>query len=350
MKTLKLFTVLAITAILGFTSCQSEESEQVGTNPNANSSTSPTASNYERAAMNDGSDDDFLDGNSCTELLFPLSATINGQNITILSKLDFSAVLNIMGEFNDDSDAVSFSFPLSVRTSNYTEVTLNTQSEFDALKQECENAESQGKSAISCINIQFPVTVLTYNIALEQTGSVVVQSEKQLYTFMTGLEASELFAVNYPINATLSNGTSVQINSDTEFQNAISECVKFEDEKDEAANTADEVEAILSGTKFKVETFITAGVNKANEYADWSIEFKNDLKIVAKNVINATLGEVEGTYKVSSETEAFVNINFASNTAVSALANDWVIDTYSNTLITFKSKTDASVTLTFKKI
>lgn len=349
MKTLKLITVVALTAILGFTSCQSEENAQVGTNPNANSSTSPTASNYERAAMNDGSNDDFLDGNACTELLFPLTAKVNGQNITILSKLDFSAVLNIMGEFNDDNDSVTFNFPISVKTSNYTEIRVNNQSEFDALKQECESAEAQGKDAISCIDINFPVTMLTYSINIEQTGSVVIQSEKQLYTFMTGLQSDELFAVDYPISATAKNGTTIQINSDSEFENAISECVQTEEEEEQAEEMAIEIEAVLSKSKFKVESFIDAGVNKTNDYVNWSFEFTNDLKLVAKNTINATLSEVEGTYAVSSETEVFLNVNFASNTAVSALGNDWVVDTYSSTLITLKSKTDASVTLAFKK-
>ncbi|WP_282071888.1 hypothetical protein [Polaribacter atrinae] len=350
MKSLKLIIAISLTAIVGFTSCQSEESKEVGTNPNTNSSTSTTASNYERAAKNDGSEDDFLDGNSCTELLFPLTATVNGQQVTLISKLDFSTVLNIMGEFNDDSDAVTFNFPISVKTSSYSEVKINNQAEFDTLKQECEQAESDGKNAISCIDINFPVTMLTYSISLEQTGTVVVQTQEQLHTFMTDLESDELFAVNYPINATLSNGTSVQINSDAEFQNAISECAQYQEEKEEAKETAVEVEAILSGTKFKVESFVTAGVNTANDYADWSIEFTNDLKVVAKNVVNATLNEVEGTYTVSSEMDAFVNINFASNTAGSTLGNDWFVATYSNTLITLKSKTDTSVTLVFKKI
>jgi hypothetical protein len=350
MKTLKLITAVALTAILGFTSCQSEESTEVGSNPNANSSTSPMASNYKRAAMNDGSGDDFLDGNACIELLFPLTATINGQRITILSKLDFSVVLSILGEFNDDSDSVIFNFPISVKTASYTEVVINNQSDFDALKQECETAEAQGKDAISCVDIQFPITMLTYKISLGQTGSVVVQSEKQLYTFMTDLQGDELFSVNYPISATLSNGTAVQISSDAEFQSTISECIQYEEEEDQAAETAVEVEAILSGTKFKVESFMTAGVDTANDYVDYSIQFTNDLKVVAKNVVNVTLSDIEGTYAVSSETEAFVNIDFASNTAVSALGNDWVVATYSETLVTFKSKTDASVTLAFKKI
>jgi hypothetical protein len=99
MKTLKLITVFALTTLLGFTACQTEEASQVGTNPNTNSSTSQTTENYKRSSMNDGSEDDFLDGNSCTELIFPFTATVDGQRITLLSSLDFSTVLNIMGKF-----------------------------------------------------------------------------------------------------------------------------------------------------------------------------------------------------------------------------------------------------------
>ena len=350
MKTIKLLTTLALTVILGFTACQSEENTELGTNPNANSSTSPTATNFERASMNDGSEDDFLDGSACTELLFPLSATINGKNITLLSKLDFSAALNILGEFNDDDDTVAFNFPINVRLSNYTEVVVNSQSELDALKSDCESAEAQGKDAISCIDFKFPITMLTYNINLEQTGSVVIQSEKQLYTFITDLNSDKLFTVNYPISATLSNGTEIQINSDAELQDSISDCVQFEDEKDEAEKMALEVEATLTNTKFKVESFIDAGVNTASDYVNWSIEFTNDLKLVAKNTVNATLGEIEGTYEVSSETDVFLSINFGNNNTLSALNNDWIVSAYGDTLVTLKSKTDASVTLTFKKL
>lgn len=350
MKTLKFITVVAITIFLGFTSCQSEENTEIGTNPNANSSTSTTAKNYERTAMNDGSEDDFLDGNSCTELLFPLTAKVNEQNVTLLSKLDFSTVLNIMGEFNDDDDTVTFDFPIKVKTSNYSEVTINTQSEFDALKQECENAESQGKDAISCIDIQFPITMLTYNVSLEQTGSVVVQSEKQLYTFMTDLESNELFSVDYPITVKASNGTSIQINSDAEFQNAITECMQEEEAEEEAEKIAAEVEATLTKSKFKVESFVKAGVDTASDYVEWSIEFTNDLKLVAKNTVNATISEIEGTYKVSSETDVFLNLAFGSNNTLSVLNNDWVVSTYSSTKVELKSKTDASFTLTLLKL
>lgn len=350
MKTIKLITIFALTIIFGFTSCQSEEDTEVGTNPNANSSTSPTAQNYERAAMNDGSNDDFLDGNACTELLFPLTATVNGKNVTLISSLDFSAVLTIMGEFSDDSDQVSFNFPIRVRTSNYSEITVASQSDLNALKEECESAEEQGKSAVSCIDIQFPILMLTYDINLEQTGNVVVQSEESLFNFMSTLESTQFFAVDYPISATLSNGVTVEIENDAAFKNAISDCVQFEDEKQEAADAKTEIAAIMSNAKFKVESFVTANIETASDYANWSIEFTNDSKIEAKNTVNAALGEIEGTYSLSSETEVFLNLTLENNTALSALNNDWVVDTYSATMVSLKNRTDASMTLAFKKL
>ena len=333
-----------------FQACQSEENITTGENPNASSSTSTTAQNFQRVAQNDGSSDDFLDGNSCTELLFPITASINGQQITLISEADFALALQILGEFNNDIDVVEFNFPINVRTSNYTEVTVNTQSEFDALVQECQNLENQGRDAISCIDFDFPITMLTYDVSLEQTGSVVVQSEEQLFNFMTGLDGDELFAVNYPISATLSNGTSVQLNSDAEFQNAISTCVQFEEEQDAASDLAADVEAIISESTFRVESFVVAGVNTANDFANWSIEFTNDLKAVATNTVNTTLGQIEGTYSVTSETEVFFNIVFANNTAVSALGNEWIVESFSSTTVNLRSKTDASITLTFEKL
>jgi hypothetical protein len=36
-----------------------------------------------------------------------------------------------------------------------------------------------GQGAITSLNINFPITILTYNLSLQQTGSVVITSEKQ---------------------------------------------------------------------------------------------------------------------------------------------------------------------------
>jgi hypothetical protein len=110
-------------------------------------------------------------------------------------------------------------FPLR-KTSNYTEVTANNQTEYNAILNACSTAEASGQGAITSLNINFPITILTYNISLQQTGSVVITSEKQLFTYMSNVSSTELFSVNYPI-VTLAGGTDATVNSDAELQSSM---------------------------------------------------------------------------------------------------------------------------------
>jgi hypothetical protein len=71
MKRLKRLPEL-MAIFIGFTSCQSEDDVQ-GENPNTNAANSTTANNLKRTSMYDGSFDDFIDGASCSSIVFQLS-------------------------------------------------------------------------------------------------------------------------------------------------------------------------------------------------------------------------------------------------------------------------------------
>jgi hypothetical protein len=66
MKTLKTISGIALVALLGFTSCQSEVNEIDGQNPNTNAANSTATANFKRTSMFDGSLDDMIDGTSCS--------------------------------------------------------------------------------------------------------------------------------------------------------------------------------------------------------------------------------------------------------------------------------------------
>src|SRR5215207_6411353 len=102
MKKLRAITGIVLMSIIGFTSCQSEVDNVEGQNPNTNNANSTTANNLKRTSMFDGSSDDFLDGNSCSSVLFPAAATVNGTQVSLLSQLDYQQVISILGQFNDD--------------------------------------------------------------------------------------------------------------------------------------------------------------------------------------------------------------------------------------------------------
>lgn len=350
MKNFKFLTAIFLVSVLSFTSCQDEIDSENGNRENTNSATSPTANNLERSSMYDGSFDDFLDGVSCSSILLPVTATINNTEITIVSESQYELVLNILGEFINDDDSIEFQFPLSVKLSNYTEVEITNQTEYDALIDACETAENEAKNAINCLNIDFPITILTFDLNVQQTGSVIIESEQELYAYMNNFDDNALFSVSYPITATLNNDTVVEITSDMDLQSRITECLGTDETMVEAEENADELEAILVESKFKVESFITAGINTANDYADYTMDFANDLTITAENTVNTTIEDVEGTYEIASELEVFISLTFSGNATFQLLNNTWEVTSYSENTISLQSSTNAAVTLVLTKI
>lgn len=347
MKKLRTITGIALMSILGFTSCQSEVDDVQGQNPNTNAANSTTANNLKRTSMYDGSFDDFLDGASCSSIVLPATATVNGTKITLISQLDYTQVISILGQFNNDQDSVTLQFPLKVKMSNYTEVTVNNQTEYNAIVNACSSAQSSGQSAISSVNITFPITILTYNVSLEQTGSVVITSEQQLYTYMSNVSSTELFSVKYPMNVTLIDGTKTSVSSDAEFQAAINASLKTEATMAEAVQNSKKLETILVNGAFRVQSFISAGVDSANNYKDFTIDFANDKSI---KVVNTLSTAATGTYAVSSELDVLLKLTFSGNATFSLLNNNWKVTSFSASSISLQSTTNAAVTVVLKQI
>ena len=350
MKNLKLITTVFLTALLSFTSCQDEIDNETGDNPNTNAADSQTASNLKRASMYDGSYDDFLDGTSCSSLILPVTATVNNMQVTIVSEADYQLVIDILGIFNTDIDTVTLQFPVTVALSNYTQVVVANQGEYDAIINACQQAETAAQDAISCIEIDFPITILTYNLSLDQTGSVVIENEEQLFNYINSLSEDELFTVNYPITITGAGEATAVISSDAGLQASVQDCVDEEDAIEDAENALDALEQILVDGLFQIDSFVNSGVNTANLYAEFTIDFANDLTVVADNTVNPIVQDVLGTYEVTSQTEVFLNLNFSSNVSFILLNQNWEVTSFSTTTISLQSTTNAAVTLVLEQI
>ncbi|MBT8273146.1 MAG: hypothetical protein KJO77_05030 [Bacteroidia bacterium] len=350
MKTIKLMSTIMLVACLGLMSCQDEIDMENGNNPNTNSANSQIASNLERTGMYDGSFDDFLDGVSCSSILLPVTATVNGTQVNIISQSDYQQVIDILGEFNNDNDQVVLQFPLTVKLSNYTEVIVTSQGEYDVLIDACEQAEATAQDAISCLDIDYPITILTYSLNLDQTGSVIIESDQQLYDFMSTFSNDELFAVNYPISATLNGETGVTIDSDIDLQSSISDCLATEEAMDDAEEEAANLESILVDGLFQVESFVNAGIDTANDYAEYTIDFANDLTVTAENVVDQFAEDVQGTYEVASQIEVFLNLSFSGNATFELLNQNWEVTSYSQSSISMQSTTNPALTLILSQL
>lgn len=350
MKSLKIFSTFLIAGLMTLTSCQDEIDNENGENPNTNSTNSLTASNLERTSMYDGSFDDFLDGISCASIVLPVTATVNDTQITIINESDYVQVLNILAQFNDDDDTVILQFPFTVQLSNYTEVVITNQTELEELEDACEEAESQMEDAISCIDIDYPITILTYSLNFEQTGSVVIESEEEMYSYITTFGDNELFSISYPITITTASGNTVTIESDADLQASIEDCLENEEIEDDADEAGNELEGILVDGTFYVETFVNNSVDIANDYAEYSIDFANDLTCTAENTINTSIENVQGTYEVTTDTNVFLTFNFNGNTSFNLLNQTWEVTSFSNSTIELQSTTNAAITLVLSQI
>ena len=350
MKNLKFITAILLVTFIGFTSCEDQDDNVNEETPKTNAANSATAQNLERSSMHDGSFDDFLDGISCSSILLPVTATVNGTEVNVVSESDYSTVLDILAEYNNDDDNVNLHFPLSVRLSNYTQVQVTNQIEYNLLLSACNQAENAANEAISCLAIDFPISIVTYSLNLDQTGSVVLESEEELYNYMNDFSNDEYFAVNYPITATLNGETVISITSDLDLQAQITECLATEEDMEEAEENAKAIETILVDGAFKVQSFIDASVEKANDYADYTIDFAGDLACTAQNTVNTTINEVQGTYEVTSQTEVYINLTFSGNATFELLNNSWEVTSYSQSSISFQSTTNAAITLVLSQI
>ncbi|MES2239243.1 MAG: hypothetical protein V4497_03180 [Bacteroidota bacterium] len=348
MKTFKLITGIALMSIFSLTSCQSEVDDVQGDNPNTNSANSTTTTNLKRVAMYDGSSDDFIDGSACSSILFPFVATVNGTQLTFISQLSYEQAISILGQFNNDTDTVVLKFPLRIKMSDYTEVTVNSQADYNAIVTNCTQAENNSTAAISSLNISYPITILTYDASLVQTGSVVITSEKQLFTYMTNISSSEYFSVKYPMTVTLVDGSTAMVNSDAELKANIDAALSLESKINVAAENKEKLETILVNGTFKVSSYITAGVESASSYyLNKTIDFTNDWKVKSMEALTTI---ATGTYSMTSDTDVYLQLGFTGSTNFTVFNNTWKVTSFTTSTITLQSKTNSAVTLVLKQI
>lgn len=220
-KIYNIIRVLTILLIIG--ACQSEEHEILTEEDQQSfSEDSEFFTLVERVSMNDGSQDDELDESPCFSISFPYRLMIQGVEIKIASADDLEEIL----ENIEDSGMQEFSlqFPLTLTWSNYEIVNVSNMQELAKLKQECVK-EITGKNApITCVDIDFPIKLFTYNVNSQITSSANAANKKQLYIFLQNKNPNEVLSFDYPIELSFANDEEMEVNSNTEFAAALKTC------------------------------------------------------------------------------------------------------------------------------
>lgn len=293
-------------------SCQKEEKEYIDETPvDTITAGSPLTGLLLRTSQNPGSYDDIIDGNGCASVVLPVTVIANGQQLTINTPDDILLIQQIFNQFPNDTDTLEIAFPITLELFDFTQIVVNNQSELDVIAAACGANDIE----ISCLDFVYPISFFTYNSDQQQTGSVSVNSDLELFTFLQGLGPNDFISLDFPISVSLAHGSTVEVNSNQQLQTLIADCV---------ANTntdpfdISQFEEDLTTGNWYVEYFFD-DYDKTDNYAGYEFSFALDgtsQAVKASVVTPGTWALVDG-FKF--------DIFFGTNTPLDEFDEDWEI-------------------------
>ena len=289
-----------------FTSCQ-EEFEEL---PNSEDQTTITASSSTaqliiQTSSNDGSFDNIVDGSSCIAVQFPYKVNVNGLEITIDSIEDLKLIEEIFDELDDDNDILDIIFPINITLSDFSEITINGIEGLRELAREC--VEGGNDDDIECIDFVYPLTFFTFDINKQQTGSVVVESDRDMRRFFHELGENDVVSLDFPVKLKLYDATEITVTNHAELATAINNAKNACDEDDDDDYNDDDFNKERLDSYLIECPFIVREVNRNNQdqteqYFEYAINFKEngEVKVFDRqgNILNGTWSTKVGEERV----------------------------------------------------
>ncbi|MEH6765464.1 MAG: hypothetical protein V7655_13255 [Aequorivita antarctica] len=307
---LRFFLLLFIGIV--FFSCQKEEKEYIDETPaDTITAGSPLTGLLLRTSQNPGSYDDIIDGNGCASVVLPIMVVANGQQLTINIPDDVLLIQQIFNQFPNDTDTLEIAFPITLELFDFTQVAVNTQAELDALAATCGVNDVE----IGCLDFVYPISFFTYNSDQQQTGSVFVNSDLELFSFLQGLGPNDFISLDFPISVILVDGSTSEVNSNQQLQTLIADCV---------ANTNNnpidisQFEEDLTTGNWYVEYFFD-DYDETDNYAGY--EFNFGLDGTAQAIKSGTT--IPGTWGLVDDFK--FDLFFGTNAPLDGLDEDWEI-------------------------
>lgn len=312
------YTILLVTA-LSFTACQTEDPLNLEINEEQTLMTSSsTVKLIKNTVSNDGSHDNIVDGSSCFDISFPYTVSVNGLEIAINSDEDLKVIEELFDAIEYDDDILDIIFPITITMADYSEVTINGVEDLREIAAQC--IEGGDDDDIECIDLIYPVTLFTYNPNQQETGSVVVNSDKEMRRFFAGLSTTELISIEFPVMFEMYDGTKVTVNSNSELADAIDRAKDACDEDDDNDHNDDDftqerLDSYLVSCPWLVDEIKRDNQNSTDQYADYLLNFKEDGSVIARdregNLLNGEWSTRVSDYRVklTLEFEFIVDFN-----------------------------------------
>jgi len=305
----------AFLMLLFFTACQKEVIE---TSQQLQGETLTATSNVtalmQRTATNDGSYDNIIDGANCFNVQLPVTVFVNGLETTINTEDDLDIIETIFEEFTNDDDTLDIVFPITIVLSDFTEITIESQSQLQEYIDMC-SGENEDDDDIECIDFQYPITFSVFDSNNNQISTITINSDEEMYQFVEDLDESDVASISFPITVVLSDGTEITIDSLSSLEDTIEDAIDQCDEDDDNDWSDDNNNDISHDNFINHLTDCTWTVDKLEindqdleeQYQDYAFTFYTNGTLSVEN--NGT--SYNGTWNLVSTDNIQINIQIA---------------------------------------
>lgn len=291
---------LSIFIVLVFFSCR-KELIIYETEPNVPGleASSILAGLLKSVSMNDGSSDNIIDSTCRIKIQLPVTVIVNGIEIIVDSEEILEVIERIFDEFDDDKDVLQIIFPITIVLSDFTEIIIDNQSEFDIIKKEF-SCEDGFDDDIECIDFVYPITVSIFDVVTEQTASITINNDYEMFNFLEDIDDDDLVGIDFPISMVLFDGTEISIASlealETTIDAAKDSCDEDDDndfddddgdDYDYGVGDADSsmiqfIEVLSSCSNWTVDKFELNDDNLEDDYIGYAFNFSLDSTIIVQ--------------------------------------------------------------------
>lgn len=316
MKSFTHLIILILSIPMLFVSCQKEESEFINDTPDQTiTANSELAKLLLNTSQNSGAIDDFIDGNACSSIQFPYQVIVNGQTLTLENEDDVIA-LSIANA------NITIVFPVTVIFEDFSTAVINDQQELNALGDVCDSIDE----AINCIDLVYPVTFFTYNADNEQTGTVVIDNDAELFAFLFSLDEGTYVALDFPISVVLAGGNTIPVNNNAQLQGLIQNCT----DPTTGPPSPLDLENVLTTDSWFV-SFYFDDEDETYEFEGYEFFFNTDGSASATNGSNTE----NGTWSVatSSGNQLKLILDFGNDDPFDELEDDWKVIEFNEEII-----------------
>lgn len=338
---LSLKKYLSIIIFLLLLSCQNETEEQAYNTQGTVTKVSPLTSYLQRVAMVPTVQDNVIDQSSYCTIKFPYTITVNNEQIALTSPADYQKVFDNINASSTDDDIVTIAFPVTMVYYNYIEKLIPDQADFNDLI-DYWNLYPDLLSKINGLNINYPITINSYNSSSQIASSVSIVSDQAFFNFIKNLNEGNYISLKYPISIVDYNNQTQAINNNQDFENAIQYAI---DNCPENNIASVDFEATLTSGSWTIPYFFDDS-EKTGSYNGYSFVFNADKSITATKAGVAVTGQWECKSVYGAQE---LKINFSSELLNKLNNNNWKLFEYNNSQIRLRSTGNNADYLYFSK-